>query len=70
MDDFSAEERRFLLQIGDTGMVTFNPLEDELIKFLIESGLVTAERVDDETAVLRLTVEGHTLVTRLRENMG
>lgn len=70
MDHLSAEQRRFLLQIGDAGIIAFNPREDELIAFLLDSGLVDAERVDDETALLRLTPEGHTIAARLRDNMG
>jgi hypothetical protein len=70
MDDLSAEERRFILQIGDAGVVAFNPREDEVIAFLLDADLIRAEAVDAETAVLRLTPEGETVAARLRDNMG
>jgi hypothetical protein len=70
MDHLSAEQRRFLLQIGEAGIVAFNPRQDELIAALLDAGLILAKRVDDETALLRLTPEGRTVATRLRDNMG
>jgi hypothetical protein len=70
MDDLSAEECRFLLKIGEAGVVAFNPRENELIAFLLDGALIEAERVDDGTAILRLSSEGHTVATRLRDNMG
>jgi hypothetical protein len=70
MDDLSAEECRFVLQIGDAGIIAFKPRKDEMIAFLLDAGLLQAERVDDETALLRLTPEGRTVATRLRDNMG
>jgi hypothetical protein len=70
MDDLSAEEGRFLLQIGDAGIIAFKPREDEMIAFLLDAGLIEAERVDDETAFLRLTREARTVAARLRDNMG
>jgi hypothetical protein len=70
MDDLSAEEGRFLLRIGDAGLIAFKPREDEMIAFLLDACLLQAERVDDETALFRLTPEGRTVATRLRYNMG
>jgi len=70
MDDLSAEECRFLLKVGEGGIVAVNPRGDELIAFLLDAALVHAERVDDETSLLRLTPEGHTVAARLRDNMG
>jgi hypothetical protein len=61
MDDLSPEECRFLLQIGDEGVVAFNPREDEVIAFRMDASLVAAERVDEQTALLRLTSDGHTV---------
>lgn len=70
MNTLSDEERRFLLNVGDAGLVAFNPRRDRVIARLLDLRLINAERVDDETALLRLTSEGHTLVARLRDNMG
>ena len=67
--DLSGEERRFLLQIGEVGVVTFNPREDEVIAHLLDMGLIDAERIDDQTALLRHSPDGQTLA-RLRDNMG
>jgi hypothetical protein len=57
MDDLSAEDGRFLLQISEDGSTAFNPSEDGVVARLLEAGLVGAERVDDETAILRLRAE-------------
>jgi hypothetical protein len=70
MDHLSAEECRFLLLIGDAGLVAFNPRDDEVIASLLDAGMISAERVDEDTALLRLTPEGHTVAARLRDNMG
>ena len=70
MGDLSGEEGRFLLQIGEAGMVAFNPREDRVIARLIDAGLIWAKRVDDGTALLRLTPECQTIAARLRDNMG
>jgi hypothetical protein len=66
----SAAELRFLLQIGDAGMVALHPREDHVIARVIDLGLVIAEDVDGETALLRLTQEGQTVAARLRDSMG
>jgi hypothetical protein len=41
----SADERRFLLQIGDGSIVAVHPRVDELIAVLLDAGLIEAERV-------------------------
>src|SRR6476620_8161519 len=66
-DDLSPEECRFLLHIGEAGVVAFKPRGDEVIAFLLDSGLIAAERVGEQTALLRLTPDGHTVAARLRE---
>src|SRR4051794_26329879 len=53
--DLSAEERRFLLQIGEAGIVAYLPNDDDLIVRLLASGLVEGERLDNENSLLRLT---------------
>jgi hypothetical protein len=70
MDDLSPEECQFLLLIGEAGIVAFHPREDEVIAFLMDSGLVASERVDGHTALIRLTSQGHTVAARLRDSMG
>lgn len=64
------EERRFLLQTTDAGMVAFNPREDHVIARLLDLALIEAEMVDSETVLLRLTQDGYALAGRLRDNMG
>lgn len=68
--DLSDEERRFILQIGEVGLVGFEPREDELIAHLLDLAFVDAERVDDQIAIIRLTREGHVIAARLRDNLG
>jgi hypothetical protein len=56
-----------LLLIGDHGLEAFNASEDEVLASLLGMGLIDAERMDDETSLLRLTEDGHVIVARLRE---
>jgi hypothetical protein len=70
MDDLSAEEGRFLLQIGEAGLTAFDAREDVVVARLIDAGLVDAELIDGASEILHLTAEGHTVATRLRDNMG
>src|SRR4051812_39328138 len=55
-----SEERRLILHIGEAGLNSFGPREDEVIAFHLDEGIVSAEEVDGETAILRLTPAGQT----------
>jgi len=68
--DLAVDERRFLLQIGEAGVVAYLPNDDSLIVRLLALGLVEGERLDDENSFLHLTPEGYVTVARLRHNMG
>jgi hypothetical protein len=56
--------------IGDHGLEAFNASEDEVLASLLGMGLIDAERIDDETALMRLTEHGHVIAAQLRDNMG
>jgi hypothetical protein len=68
--DLSAQERLCLLLIGDGGLEAFNPREDEVLASLLDMELIDSHGIDDETALMRLTEDGHVMVARLRDNMG
>ena len=58
MNDLTNEECRFLLLVGDKGLVSFKPREDEVIARLLDIGLIYEDQADAETALLLLTPDG------------
>jgi hypothetical protein len=48
--DFSPEERRFLLAIGDAGLVAFHPRQDKVIRRMLDLGLADAEPVEQRNS--------------------
>jgi hypothetical protein len=43
---------------------------DDVIASLLAAGMIDSERVDHETAILRLSPVGYTIAASLRDNMG
>lgn len=62
----SAQERLCLRLIGERGLVAFNPRHDEVLMRLLDLGLIHAERLDDETELMRLTPEGQVIAARVQ----
>lgn len=66
----SSQERLCLQLIGERGLVVFNPRGDEVLVRLLDLAFIYAERLDDETELMRLTAQGKVVAARLRGNIG
>ena len=68
--DLSPEQRRFLLGADQAGAIAFRIRREPSISALFDYGLIDAELIDSDHALLFLTKAGRTAAARLRDNMG
>src|SRR6476620_10079188 len=65
---FQPKNAGFSFTSGMLALSRSTPQQDEVIASLLRAGLIHAERVDDDTSLLKLTLKGETTAARLRDN--